>query len=67
MIDDVFIWITDDYNWRQVEDAVSRAYTDMKYEVIYDKKIFTKGEDPEDFWNGLRVSVLRKSIKLNNT
>jgi hypothetical protein len=60
MVDDVFIWITDDYNWRQVSDAVDRAYRDMKYEVIYDTQIFTNGEDPKDFWNGLRVSVLRK-------
>ena len=60
MIDDVFIWITDDYNWRQVDEAVTRAYKDMKYDVIYEKKIYTTGEDPKDFWNGLRISVIRK-------
>jgi len=29
--------------------------------VIYKKEIQTKGEDPEDFWNGLGIFVLRKN------
>ena len=58
---DVFIAIIDDYNWKQVEDSINEIY--YRYDILYDNIIRTKGEDPNDFWNGLRISILKNRIE----
>ena len=51
-----FILIIDDWNWEK--RGVLRGIKDLKLNVKYKKEIFTKGEDPDDFWNGLGVFLL---------
>ena len=58
VFDDIFISIIDDYNWLQVQEAIDNIY--KEYVILYDCVLGTAGEDPEDFWNGLRISVLHK-------
>ena len=57
-LDDTFIAVVDDYNWSQVQDAM--RFILNQYEVIYKNEIFTSGENPNDFWNGLGIFILKK-------
>lgn len=54
----MFIAIIDDYNWKEVQEGMIEVI--KKYTVLYKKEIFTTGEDPEDFWNGLGIFILQK-------
>ena len=56
--DDEFILIVDDWNWQR--NGINQAIKALKYKVLYVKEIFTSGEDPNDFWNGLGIFVLKK-------
>ena len=58
---DVFIAIIDDYNWKQVEDSINEIY--YRYDILYDNIIRTKGEDSNDFWNGVRISILKNKTE----
>ena len=53
-----FILIIDDWNWEK--RGVLEAIKDLKLKIKYKKEIFTKGEDPDDFWNGLGIFILKK-------
>lgn len=53
-----FILIIDDWNWEK--RGILKGIKDLKLNVKYKKEIFTKGEDPDDFWNGLGIFVLEK-------
>ena len=34
----------------------------LGYKVLYKEEIFTKGEDPTDYWNGLGIFVIDKVV-----
>jgi len=53
-----FILIIDDWNWEK--RGVLKGIKDLKLNVKYKKEIFTKGEDSDDFWNGLGIFILEK-------
>lgn len=60
VFEETFVLIMDDWNWEQIKTATedwAKEYTT----TIYKKEIQTKGEDPDDFWNGLGIFVLRKN------
>ena len=53
---DEFVLIVDDWNWEK--RGILKGIKDLNLNVKYKKEIFTKGEDPDDFWNGLGVFLL---------
>ena len=53
-----FILIIDDWNWEK--RGILKGIKDLKLNVKYKKEIFTKGEDPADFWNGLGIFLLSR-------
>ena len=54
------ILIVDDWNWTQIQNATKDHIEEKAYTVQLEKEIITKGEDPNDYWNGLGIFVLRK-------
>ena len=59
-IDNTFCLIIDDWNWSQVRQGTERSIEKLGYKVLFKEEILTRGEDPNDFWNGLGVFVLNK-------
>ena len=58
--EETMILIVDDWNWPQIKNATQQHIEQKEYKVLYEKLIETTGEDPQDFWNGLGIFVLRK-------
>lgn len=58
--EETLILIVDDWNWPQIQSATKDHIQKYEYEIQLEKEILTKGEDPEDYWNGLGIFVLRK-------
>ena len=54
--EDYFILVIDDWNWEK--RGILKGIQDFKYKCEYKKEIFTKGEDPKNFWNGLGIFIL---------
>lgn len=63
MMDETFILIVDDWNWKQVQVGTKEAIIEEKLKVLYDHTIVTSGEDPNDYWNGLGIFVLKQPKK----
>ena len=59
-VDNTFCLIIDDWNWLQVRQGTEKSIQALGYKVLFKEEIFTKGEDPTDFWNGLGIFVLNK-------
>lgn len=59
-IDNTFVYVVDDWNWLQVRDATFKSIEDLKLKTLFKEEIFTKGEDKNDYWNGLGIFVLNK-------
>lgn len=53
---DTFILVVDDWNWEK--KGILKGIQDFDYKCSYQKDIFTKGEDPKNFWNGLGIFIL---------
>ena len=58
--EETMILIVDDWNWDQIQSATNDHIEEKDYKILYKKEIQTTGEDPNDYWNGLGVFVLRK-------
>lgn len=54
--EDIFVLVVDDWNWEK--RGILHGIVDFKYKELYKKEIFTKGEDPRNFWNGLGIFIL---------
>ena len=59
-IDNTFVYVVDDWNWLQVRDATFKSIEDLKLKTLFKEEIFTKGEDKNDYWNGLGIFILNK-------
>jgi hypothetical protein len=53
-LDDVFIFLCDDYTWESARTGTTQAIDELGLEVLYQRELV------EGWWNGLLVSVLRK-------
>jgi hypothetical protein len=51
--------VFDDWNW--TNKLVKAFLKRSKVKNLYSKEIFTKVEDPEDYWNGLGIFILNNS------
>lgn len=62
VFDDVFIAIVDDWNWDYVRRGTEAAFQELKYEILFEKSLFSKQNgDVSSWWNGLYVAVIKKA------
>jgi hypothetical protein len=60
-LDDIFIYIVDDWNWMDVRSGTERAIQKLNLKVLYHKEVFTDICGHRDgWWNGMYVAVLKK-------
>jgi hypothetical protein len=61
VLDDVFIYVCDDWNWEFVRDGTYDAIKSLGLLVEYEKIKFTPDNCCRDtFWNGIAIFVFRK-------
>jgi len=68
-MEDVFVYIVDDINWRYIQAAAKKSIDDLKLTILYEKEILLTNNEthtPMDiarntWWNGLYVVVLKKN------
>jgi len=62
-LDDEFIYLVDDWNVKEIQDGTLSSIKDNKLEVLYQKEIFSPGNNhiyPFDWHNGISIFVLKK-------
>jgi hypothetical protein len=67
-LDDIFVFIVDDWNWKDVRDGTNRAIEQLKLKKLYEKEIRLTTDNThtpveigkETWWNGIYVAVLQK-------
>jgi len=68
-LDDIFIFIVDDWNWKDVRDGTINSIQNLNLKVLYEKEIRTTNNDthshigsPEqkEWHNGIYVAILQK-------
>lgn len=61
-LDDIFIYMADDWNYDRVRNGTRDAVSHLKLNVLYEKEIFTQYNGVTDgWWNGLGIMILKKS------
>lgn len=73
-LDEVFIYIVDDWNWKKVREGSQRAIADLQLEILYEHSIRLTSDDShtersladQTWWNGIYVAILRKPHPPNN-
>ena len=64
-LDDIFIYLVDDWNWEKVRKGTEDSIKDNKLNILYQKEIFTD-HDPgiqkstNDWHNGISIFILEK-------
>jgi len=67
-LDDIFIFIVDDWNWKDVRDGTIRSIQKLNLKVLYEKEIrltWDNSHTPQPqardtWWNGIYVAILKK-------
>jgi hypothetical protein len=67
-LDDVFIFIVDDWNDKRVRDGTYRAICDLNLKVLYEKEIRLTWDNTHTpveqakatWWNGIYIAILQK-------
>jgi hypothetical protein len=68
-LDDIFIFIVDDWNWKGVRDETKNSIQKLNLKVLYEKEIKTTNNDTHPEWgsleqknwhNGMYVAILQK-------
>jgi hypothetical protein len=67
-LDDIFIYIVDDWNCKSVREGTEQAITDLGLSVLYDREIRLTWDDThtpiplanQTWWNGIYVAILQK-------
>ena len=63
-LDNTFIYVVDDWNWKGVRDSTYQAIRDLNITVNYEKTIIIPDEnypDKSGWWNGIGIFVLTKA------
>jgi len=68
-LDDIFIFIVDDWNWEDVRDGTLNSIQKLNLTVLYEKEIrltWDNSHTPFDeagknWWNGIYVAILQKN------
>ena len=62
-LDDIFIFIVDDWNWKDVRDGTLSSIQKLNLKVLYEKEIrltLDNSTTMGDWWNGIYVAILQK-------
>ena len=64
-LDDIFIFIVDDWNWHDVREGTINAINKLNLKVLYEKEIRlsldgTCTNNSNTWWNGIYVAILQK-------
>ena len=67
-LDDVFIFIVDDWNWKYVRDGTINSIQKLNLKVLYEKEVrltWDNSHTPQPqasqtWWNGIYVAILQK-------
>jgi hypothetical protein len=67
-LDDIFIFIVDDWNGKEVRDGTIKSIQDLNLKVLYEKEIRLTWDNThtpieqasETWWNGIYVAILQK-------
>jgi hypothetical protein len=60
-LDNIFIYIVDDWNWAHVREGVYDSFKNLNVDVLYSREILTPYIGvPETWWNGIYIAVLQK-------
>jgi hypothetical protein len=61
-MDDIFIYIVDDWNWEHVRDGVNDSFKELNVTELYSREIFTEGNGIQPtWWNGIYIGILMKN------
>jgi hypothetical protein len=61
IFDDYFVAIVDDWNSWEIRRGTSTAFKKLNYEILFEQEFFTNmNGDPEGWWNGLYIAVIKK-------
>jgi hypothetical protein len=68
-LDDIFIFMVDDWNWEDVRNGTKESIKELKLNILYEKEIRLTNDNshtPMDiatktWWNGLYVAILQKT------
>lgn len=64
-LDDIFIFIVDDWNWVDVRNATYKSIKDLNLKILYEKDIKLNNDnnsthDKNGWWNGIYIAILQK-------
>lgn len=70
-LDDIFVYIVDDWNWKIVRDGTKRAIKDLNLKILFEKEIRFTGDEcttlqtqctshADTWWNGIYFAVFQK-------
>ena len=67
-LDDIFIFIVDDWNWKDVREGTKNSIKRLNLKVLYEKEIrltwdesvTSEPELSQTWWNGIYVAILQK-------
>lgn len=64
-LDDIFIFIVDDWNWNIVRDATIASIKELNLKILYEKEIRLTNDNTttsakDSWWNGIYVVILQK-------
>ena len=69
-LDDIFIFIVDDWNWRGVREGTYDSFKELKLSVLYEREIRTTtnnthpvmaSKEQTEWHNGIYVAILKKN------
>jgi hypothetical protein len=69
-LDDIFIYIVDDWNWKDVRDGTINSIKDLNLEVLYEKECRLTSDNSHTpiniakrtWWNGIYIAILQKKL-----
>lgn len=65
-LDDIFIFIVDDWNWDFVRDGTYDSFKHLNLSVLYEKEVRVTNDnscshDTAGWWNGIYIAILQKN------
>ena len=65
-MDDIFIFVVDDWNWERVRNATNKSIEDLQLNVLWKKEILLSTDnstthEKTTWWNGIGVFLLQKN------
>ncbi len=68
-LDDVFIFVVDDWNLNKVRDGTMASIKKLQLNVLYEKEIIlskngANTSDSKGWWNGIYFAVLQKTLPI---